>query len=94
MLPSEGLPNLPLCSPETSQKTPQNFMIAATLLCLIVGISDGDTLTAREQLAQERGQYEFAEQEARARRVGLWQDTEPMAQAHTGAASNTLKQTI
>jgi endonuclease YncB( thermonuclease family) len=32
---------------------------------------------AREQSLQERGQYEFAEQEAKARRVGLWQDPEP-----------------
>ena len=32
---------------------------------------------AREQSAQERGQYEFTEQEAKARRTGLWQDPEP-----------------
>lgn len=33
---------------------------------------------AREQSPQEREQYEFAEQEAKARSVGLWQDPEPM----------------
>lgn len=34
---------------------------------------------AREQAAQDRGQYEFAEQEARAKRVGLWGDKQPVA---------------
>ncbi len=34
---------------------------------------------AREQTAQERGQYEFAEQEARAKRVGLWSDKQAVA---------------
>ncbi|KFJ08570.1 hypothetical protein DR66_6000 [Delftia acidovorans] len=34
---------------------------------------------SREQSAQERGQYEFAEQEAKAKRVGLWADTDPVA---------------
>jgi endonuclease YncB( thermonuclease family) len=34
---------------------------------------------AREQSPQELGQYEFAEQEAKARRVGLWRDAEPIA---------------
>lgn len=34
---------------------------------------------AREQSPQERGQYEFAEQEAKARKVGLWRDSEPVA---------------
>lgn len=32
-----------------------------------------------EQSPQERGQYEFAEQEAKAKRVGLWSDPEPVA---------------
>lgn len=34
---------------------------------------------SREQTAEARGQYEFAEQEARAKRVGLWADREPVA---------------
>ncbi|WP_371268783.1 thermonuclease family protein [Variovorax sp. PDC80] len=34
---------------------------------------------AREQTAQERGQYEFAEQEARAKGVGLWSDKQAVA---------------
>ena len=34
---------------------------------------------AREQSPQERGQYEFAEQEAKARKAGLWRDAETIA---------------
>lgn len=33
---------------------------------------------AREQTPEARGQYEFAEQEARAKHVGLWRDAEPV----------------
>ena len=33
---------------------------------------------AREQSPQDRGAYEFSEQEARARRVGLWADPDPI----------------
>lgn len=33
---------------------------------------------AREQPAEDAGAYEFAEQEARARHVGLWRDADPM----------------
>ena len=32
---------------------------------------------AREQTPQARGQYEFAEAEAKAKRVGLWRDADP-----------------
>ncbi|WP_406626131.1 thermonuclease family protein [Acidovorax sp. SDU_ACID1] len=34
---------------------------------------------SREQTAEARGQYEFAEQEARAKRAGLWADQDPVA---------------
>ena len=33
---------------------------------------------ADEQSPQDRGAYEFSEQEARAKRVGLWRDTDPV----------------
>ena len=33
---------------------------------------------ANEQTPQDRGAYEFSEQEARAKRVGLWRDPDPM----------------
>ena len=34
---------------------------------------------ASEQSPQERGQYEFAEHEAKARKIGLWRNPEPIA---------------
>lgn len=34
---------------------------------------------SREQTPQERGQYEFAETEAKAKRTGLWRDADPVA---------------
>ncbi|MNY89343.1 hypothetical protein D3C78_56340 [compost metagenome] len=34
---------------------------------------------AKEQSPQERGQYEFAEQEAKVRKAGLWRDPSPIA---------------
>ena len=34
---------------------------------------------AREQSVEDRGRYEFAETEAKARRAGLWRDAEPIA---------------
>ena len=34
---------------------------------------------AKEQTPEQRGQYEFAEVEAKAKRVGLWQEPEPVA---------------
>ena len=33
---------------------------------------------ANEQSPQDRGAYEFSEQEARAKRVGLWSDPDPV----------------
>ena len=33
---------------------------------------------ANEQSPQDRGAYEFSEQEAKAKRVGLWRDDEPV----------------
>ncbi|WP_371436658.1 thermonuclease family protein [Polaromonas sp.] len=33
---------------------------------------------SREQTAEQRGQYEFAEQEASARRAGIWRDVDPV----------------
>jgi endonuclease YncB( thermonuclease family) len=33
---------------------------------------------AKEQSAEDAGAYDFAEQEARARRVGLWRDVDPV----------------
>ena len=32
---------------------------------------------ANEQSAEDKGRYEFAEQEAKAKRAGLWKDKNP-----------------
>jgi endonuclease YncB( thermonuclease family) len=45
---------------------------------LTQGLAWHDEKYAGEQDPQQRGQYEFAEEEARARRVGLWRDTDPV----------------
>lgn len=50
----------------------------AGLAMITVGMAWWYRAYAREQTPQERGQYEFAETEARAKRVGLWADAEPV----------------
>ncbi|WP_326538503.1 thermonuclease family protein [Pseudorhodoferax sp.] len=45
---------------------------------------------AREQTPEARGQYEFAEREARARRAGLWGDAEPTAPWDWRHSSSTV----
>jgi endonuclease YncB( thermonuclease family) len=49
----------------------------AGLAMVTVGMAWWYEAYAREQTPQERGQYKLAEQEARARRVGLWRDADP-----------------
>ena len=46
---------------------------------LTVGMAWWYRYYAKEQTREQRGQYEFAEVEAKAKRVGLWQETEPVA---------------
>jgi endonuclease YncB( thermonuclease family) len=50
----------------------------AGLAQLTVGLAWHYTQYAHEQDPQQRGQYEFAELEARAKRAGLWRDREPV----------------
>jgi endonuclease YncB( thermonuclease family) len=45
---------------------------------LSVGLAWWYRKYAREQSPEDRGRYESEEQEARARRVGLWQDPAPI----------------
>jgi endonuclease YncB( thermonuclease family) len=51
----------------------------AGLAMLTLGMAWWYRAYADEQTPQARGQYEFAETEARARRVGLWRDAEQVA---------------
>lgn len=50
----------------------------AGLAMLTLGMAWWYRAYAWEQTPQERGQHQFAEAEARARRVGLWHDAEPV----------------
>jgi len=50
----------------------------AALAQLTVGLAWHYKRYAHEQDSQQRGQYEFAEEEARAKRVGLWRDANPV----------------
>lgn len=45
---------------------------------LTVGLVWHDDKYADEQEPQQRGQYEFAEEEARAKKVELWRDAKPV----------------
>ena len=46
---------------------------------LTVGMAWWYRYYAKEQTPEQRGQYEFAEFEAKAKKVGLWQEPEPVA---------------
>jgi endonuclease YncB( thermonuclease family) len=46
---------------------------------LTVGLAWWYRYYAREQTPEQRGQYEFAEFEAKAKKAGLWQEPEPVA---------------
>jgi endonuclease YncB( thermonuclease family) len=45
---------------------------------LTVGMAWHFKRYAQEQSPERRGQYEFAEEDARARKVGLWSDPDPV----------------
>jgi len=45
---------------------------------ITVGLAWWYRKDAKEQSAEDRGRYEFEEQEARAQRVGLWRDADPV----------------
>lgn len=51
----------------------------AGLVMVTLGMAWWYRAYSREQTPQERGQYEFAENEAKAKRVGLWRDAGPVA---------------
>lgn len=64
-------------APASAPTGPRTF--DAGLAMITQGMAWWYRAYAREQSPQERGQYEFAEQEAAARKVGLWRDSEPIA---------------
>ncbi len=50
----------------------------AGMALLTLGLAWQYKQYAKEQPEEERGQYAFAEEEARRRRIGLWHDTDPV----------------
>jgi endonuclease YncB( thermonuclease family) len=61
------------CSQEPCAKT-----LDAGLAMLTLGLAWWEPHYAWEQTPQERGQYEFAQYEARAKHAGLWRDEDPV----------------
>lgn len=51
----------------------------AGLAMVTIGMAWWYRAYSREQTPQERGQYEFAEAEAKAKHAGLWRDADPVA---------------
>lgn len=70
-----------LCSvwvaPASTPSGPQALDAGQAMLTL--GLAWWYREYASDQTPEARGQYAFAEEEARAKRAGLWQDPEPMA---------------
>jgi len=64
----------PNCSTATCPKT-----LDAGMEQITVGLARWFSQDAYEQSAEDRGRYEFAEQEALAKRAGLWSDPNPTA---------------
>lgn len=64
-------------APASAPGGPQT--LDAGLAMLTVGMAWWYRAYAHEQTPQERGQYEFAEQEAKAKKAGLWRDPKPVA---------------
>ena len=58
---------------------PCSMTLNAGLYQVTVGMAWWYRQYAKEQTPEQRGQYEFAEFEAKAKRAGLWQEPEPVA---------------
>jgi endonuclease YncB( thermonuclease family) len=58
---------------------PCPMTLDAGMYQLTIGMAWWYRKYAKEQTAEARGQYEFAEVEAKAKCVGLWQEPEPVA---------------
>ena len=67
-------------SPDTRcNAEPCPMTLDAGLYQLTVGMAWWYRHYAKEQTPEQRGQYEFSEFEAKAKKVGLWQEPEPVA---------------
>lgn len=64
-------------APDSNPTGPQT--LDAGLAMVTVGMAWWYRAYSREQTPEARGQFEFAEFEAKARKVGLWRDVDPLA---------------
>ncbi|BEP70854.1 MULTISPECIES: thermonuclease family protein [unclassified Variovorax] len=64
-----------MVTPDSAPHGPRT--LDAGLALLTVGLARWQPAQAQRLSPQERGQYEFAEEEARAKRAGLWKDVQP-----------------
>ncbi|WP_345944775.1 thermonuclease family protein [Variovorax sp. dw_954] len=67
-----------MVAPASCTREPCAKTLDAGLSMLTLGMAWWEPHFAGEQTPQERGQYEFAESEAKARHAGLWKDEEPV----------------
>jgi endonuclease YncB( thermonuclease family) len=66
-----------MVAPASAPRGPKT--LDAGLAMVTLGMAWWYWAYAREQTPQERGQYEFAEAEAKAKHAALWREAEPMA---------------
>ncbi|MDP9911178.1 endonuclease YncB(thermonuclease family) [Variovorax boronicumulans] len=64
-----------MVTPDSAPNGPRT--LDAGLALLTVGLARWQPAQAQRLSPQERGQYEFAEEEAKAKRAGLWKDARP-----------------
>jgi len=66
-----------MVAPDSCRREPCARTLDAGLAMVTLGLAWWEPHYAHEQTAQDRGQYEFAQEEARARRAGLWREPQP-----------------
>ena len=66
-----------MVAPASCTREPCRRTLDANLAMVTLGLAWWEPQYAREQTAQERGQYEFAQIEAKAKRAGLWREPHP-----------------
>lgn len=65
-----------MVAPRSAPNGPRT--LDAGLAMVTVGMAWWYRAYSKDQTSQERGQYEFAQIEAKAKHVGLWRDAEPV----------------
>jgi len=68
-----------MVAPSSCTREPCARTLDAGLAMVTLGLAWWEPHFAEEQTPQERGQYEFAEVEAKAKHAGLWRDGDPVA---------------